>query len=143
MFATSRLLNAGLAPLDWTLPALRQRVPGAVRIEESIDGPAYELRAEAPGLDPAKDITVVYHDGSLRVEIRRNDVRESKTCTEFQYGTYGRTVNLPDGVDEESIGASYRDGILEITARIDEPTELYRTIPVTTGEPEPVARGKH
>ncbi|HEU0240584.1 MAG TPA: Hsp20/alpha crystallin family protein [Micromonosporaceae bacterium] len=143
MSTTSRLLNVSLAPLDWTPLGLRQRVPGAVRIEEIIDGPNYELRAEAPGLDPAKDITVVYHDGALRMEIRRTDVRESKAHTEFHYGTYGRTVSLPDGVDEDSITASYRDGILEITAKIDEPTQSYRTIPVTTEALKPVMRGKH
>jgi HSP20 family protein len=107
MPTASRLPQVDLVPFDWTSSALRQRVPGTVRIEESIDGQDYELRTEAPGLNPAKDITVVYHDGALRVEIFRTDVREDKTRTEFHYATYGPTVSLPDGVDEESIKASY------------------------------------
>jgi len=141
MSTTSRLLHVGLVPLDWTSQSWRQLIPSAVRIEESLDGPTYVLRAEAPGVDPAKDVTVVYHDGALRLEIRRADVREDKTRTEFHYGTYGRTVSLPDGVDEESIKASYHDGILEITATLTEPTDDYRTIPVTV-EPTKHA-GKH
>lgn len=141
MSTTSRLLHVGLIPLDWTSQSWRQFIPSAVRIEESLDGPTYVLRAEAPGVDPAKDVSVVYHDGALRLEIRRADTREDKSRTEFHYGTYGRTVSLPEGVDEESIKASYRDGILEITATLSEPTDDYRTIPVTV---EPTKHsGKH
>lgn len=130
MSTTSRLLHVGLVPFDWTPQSWRQLVPSSVRIEESVEGPTYVLRAEAPGVDPVKDVTVVYHDGALRLEIHRNDVREDKTRTEFHYGTYGRTVRLPEGVDEESIKASYHDGILEITAKLTEQNEAFRTIPV-------------
>ena len=143
MPTTSRLLHVGLVPFDWTTQPWRQFMPSSVRIEESIDGPTYVLRAEAPGVDPAKDVTVVYHDGALRLEIRRADVREDKTRSEFHYGTYGRTVSLPDGVDEESIKASYRDGILEITATVAEPADTYRKIPVTVEPVKAVPGGKH
>lgn len=132
MSTSSRLLPVALTTLDWSPLSWLQPAPGAVRIEEAVDGQTYVLRAEAPGIDPAKDVTVVYHDGALRLEIRRTDVREDKTRTEFHYGTYGRTVALPSGVVEDSIAASYRDGILEITAKLGEPVESYRTIPVTT-----------
>jgi HSP20 family protein len=135
MATTSRLLQVGLVPFDWTPAMLRPFVPGTVRIEETIDGPSYVLRAEAPGIDPTKDVTVVFHDGALRLEIRRTDTREDKTRTEFHYGTYSRTVSLPEGVEEATLKASYHDGILEITATLTEPTEVYRTIPVTV---EPV-----
>ena len=143
MSTTSRLLHVGLVPFDWTPQTLRQLVPNSVRIEENIDGPTYVLRAEAPGINPANDVTVVYHDGALRLEIRRADLREEKTRSEFHYGTYSRTVSLPDGVDEESIKASYRDGILEITATLAEPTEVYRAIPVTVPPVKHTGEGKH
>jgi len=143
MSTTSRLLHVGLVPFDWSPQSWRQLVPSSVRIEESIEGPTYVLRAEAPGVDPAKDVTVVYHDGALRLEIRRADVREDKTRTEFHYGTYGRTISLPDGVDEESIKASYHDGILEITATLTEPDDAYRTIPVAVEPTKHIGSGKH
>lgn len=142
MSTNTRLLPAALTTLDWPLSWL-QLVPSAVRIEESVDGQTYMLRAEAPGIDPAKDVTVVYHEGALRMEIRRTDVREDKTRSEFHYGTYGRTITLPNSVDEDSIKASYRDGILEITAKLGGPAESYRTIPVTTEPGKHAGNGKH
>ncbi len=137
MSTSSRLLPAALTTLDLLPLSWLQFAPSTVRIEEAVDGQNYLLRAEAPGIDPAKDVTVVYHDGALRLEIRRTDVREDKTRTEFHYGTYGRTVTLPSRVDEDSITASYRDGILEITAKLGEPAESFRAIPVITNP------GKH
>jgi HSP20 family protein len=143
MSTTSRLLPTALSTLDWPPLSWLQPAPSAVRIEETVEGQTYLLRAEAPGIDPAKDVTVVYHDGALRLEIRRIDVREDKTRTEFHYDTYGRTITLPDTVDEESIKASYRDGILEITAKLSRPAGSYRTIPVTMEPAKHAGNGKH
>ena len=104
-----------------------------VRIEEYTDGKTYTLRAEVPGVDPEKDVTVTYFDGALRLQIRRADGRKDKTHTEFNYGTYDRTVPMAAGVDENSIKASYSDGILEIHAKLADTQDAHRTIPVTVG----------
>jgi HSP20 family protein len=132
---TSRLLPAALAPFEWSPLSWLQLAPNMVRVEESLDGQAYTLRAEVPGIDPVKDLTVTYHDGSLRVQIRREDVRKDRAHSEFHYGLYGRTVALPAGVDERSIHAAYRDGILEITAKVVDEEETFRKIPVTVERP--------
>jgi HSP20 family protein len=143
MSTSTRLLPASFVPFDWPHLSWFPTVPSTLRIEESVDEQLYTLRAEIPGIDPAKDVTVVYHDGTLRLEIHRSDVRKDKTHTEFHYGNYGRTVTLPEGVVEESIHATYRDGILEITAKVAAPVEAYKTIPVTTEMPKHPANGKH
>src|ERR1043166_3882579 len=96
----SRLLPAALAPFDWAPLSWLAAGSGPLRIEESLDASTYTLRAEVPGIDPGKDLTVTYRDGALRVQIRRDDVRKDKAHSEFHYGLFGRTVHLPAGVDE-------------------------------------------
>src|SRR5215467_15234743 len=143
MATGTRFMSGGLVPFDWPHLSWFQPVPTALRIEENVDEQLYTLRAEIPGIDPAKDLTLVYHDGALRMEIRRTDVRKDKTHTEFHYGNYGRTVTLPGGVDEESILATYQDGILQITAKVAAPAEAYRKIPVTAEPSKHAGNGKH
>lgn len=133
--STTQARPSALALLDFAPLSWLQLAPNMVRIEESLDGPAYTLRAEVPGIDPAKDLTVTYHDGALRVQIRREDARKDKAHSEFHYGLYGRTVALPAGVDEHSIHAAYHDGILEITAKVVDEEQTYRKIPVAMEKP--------
>ena len=40
--------------------------------------------------------------------------------SEFRYGSFAREFVLPEGVSEEDIKASYRNGILEVRAAIPE-----------------------
>jgi HSP20 family protein len=113
--------------------SLLSMLTNPVRIEEHTDGKTYTLRAEVPGVDPEKDVTVTYFDGALRLQIRRADGRKDKTHTEFSYGTYDRTVPMAASVDENSIKASYTDGILEIHAKVTDTQDMHRTIPVAVG----------
>ena len=137
----SKWLPAGLAPLELSLLSM---LSSPVRIEEHTDDKHYTLRAEVPGVDPAKDVTVTYHDGVLRLQIRRTDVRKDKTHTEFSYGTYDRTVPMSTGIEEDSIRASYQDGILEISAKVSADGESHRAIPITVGAGVPTGKSaKH
>jgi HSP20 family protein len=131
----SKWLPAGLAPLELSAMSLLSMLSSPVRIEEHTDDKTYTLRAEVPGVDAAKDVTVTYHDGALRLQIRRTDLRKDKTHTEFSYGTYNRTVPMSTGIEEDSIRASYQDGILEISAKISANDASHRTIPITAGAP--------
>jgi HSP20 family protein len=129
----SKWLPAGLAPFERSALSWLSMMQSPVRIEEHIDGKAYLLRAEVPGVDPAKDLTVTYHDGALRLQIRRADTRKAKTYTEFNYGSYDRTVPVSTMIDEESIRASYQDGILEIKAKLSGPEDSHRGIKIEVG----------
>jgi HSP20 family protein len=125
----SRWLPAGLAPFERSALSFLSMMHSPVRIEERLDGKSYLLRAEVPGVDPAKDLTVTYHDGTLRLQIRRTDVRKDKSYTEFNYGSYDRTVAV-SMMDEHSIRASYQDGILEIKAKLSDEEEPHRGIDI-------------
>jgi len=139
----SKWLPSGLVPLEASAMSLLSMLTNPVRIEEHTDGKTYTLRAEVPGVDPEKDVTVTYFDGALRLQIRRADARKDKTHTEFSYGTYDRTVPMAAGVDENSIKATYTDGILEIHAKVTDTQDMHRTIPVAVGRHTVPAKSKH
>jgi len=72
---------------------------------------------DLPGIKQ-EEISVEAHDGTLVVSAERtrsSDVsQESYHRVERRYGTFTRSVGLPQGVSEDSITASYTDGVLEI-----------------------------
>ncbi|MEK8110527.1 Hsp20/alpha crystallin family protein [Micromonospora sp. M12] len=136
----SKWLSAGLAPLEMSALSLMSQLSSTLRIEEHVDDKRYTLRAEVPGVDPANDISVTYHDGALRLKIRRSDARKDKSHTEFAYGTFDRTVRLSHGIDEQSIRVSYLNGILEIHAKVTAPEQQHRAIPITVGTGAPAAK---
>lgn len=127
----SKWLPAALAPYELSALSWLSMLQSPLRVEENVDGKTYTLRAEIPGVDPEKDVTVTYQDGALRLQIHRADVRKDKTHTEFNYGSYDRVVATRSVIDEDSIHASYQDGILEIKAKVSAPDACERAIPIT------------
>ena len=90
-----------------------------IRLEEEIADGILRIRAEAPGIDPARDAEVTVQDGVLRVSIeRRKEERtesEGRVRSEFRYGSFARGVALPKGTDATKVSATYRDGILDVS----------------------------
>ncbi len=105
-----------------------ERVPAA-EVHESPE--AYELVLELPGVDKAA-IDVKATDRSLLVSAERRSRSpqgESSTeapakseqargplLSEFRYGTWSRSFRFPQPIDRERLQASYRDGLLTVTA---------------------------
>jgi HSP20 family protein len=94
--------------LSW-VPFLR---PG-IRIEEYRGEDCHVVRAELPGIDPARDLSVSCRRGLLRIHAHRGPTGEA-TRSEFRYGSAFRTVVLPVGAHEDEITVRYVNGILEI-----------------------------
>jgi HSP20 family protein len=117
-----------LADLSW-FPF----VEPVIRLEEYQKDDRYVVRAELPGIDPAKDVDITAANGYLRIVLVRLEETKEQGRTEFRYGTFHRTIALPPGTREESIAASYTDGILEITMKIGEPKEDGKHIPIAIG----------
>jgi HSP20 family protein len=137
-------LPAALAPYELSALSWLSMLQSPLRVEEHVDSKTYTLRAEIPGVDPEKDVTVTYQDGALRLQIHRADVRKDKTHTEFNYGSYDRVVATRSAIDEDTIHASYQDGILEIKAKVSAPEAPGRTIPITVTSPKHAGNGaKH
>ncbi len=114
-------------------------VPGEelIRVDEFRDGDTQVIRAELPGIDPARDVDLTVSEGMLhiRAERRVEEDRQDKGYTrhELRYGSMTRTLPLPEGASDSDIKASYRDGILEIRVpvpqqpRSAEPTKIAIT----------------
>lgn len=92
-----------------------------IRIEDEMKDGGYELRAEVPGINPAKDIDITVRDGVLTIKAERTEKKETNGRSEFAYGSFMRSVTLPPGADEDAIKAGYDKGILTISVPVTEP----------------------
>lgn len=75
------------------------------------------VRAEVPGMKQ-EDIAIEFENGILTIKGERTLEKNGDGMTwhrvERTYGNFVRSFTLPRTVDAERIGATYRDGVLEI-----------------------------
>jgi HSP20 family protein len=94
------------------------------------------IRAELPGIDPAEDVKIAIEDGRLTISGERHEHHETEDThgyrSEFQYGSFERTVRLPAGARFDDVVATYRDGILEVRVPVDAEGPAVRHVPVST-----------
>jgi len=78
---------------------------------------SYSIEASAPGFEK-HDFNVQIEDGILTIsgEHKQENITKDKQFVrkEFNYGSFSRSFNLVDLVDEEKIDAKYENGILRI-----------------------------
>jgi HSP20 family protein len=77
------------------------------------------IEAELPGVDE-NDISVTVANGYLTIKGEKRS--ESEQCEESYYvaersfGSFQRSLRLPDSVDDSKINASFDKGVLKISA---------------------------
>jgi HSP20 family molecular chaperone IbpA len=125
-----RLVFPELAELFDAFPSWATLRPvvgsNVIRLEDEVKDGNYELRAEMPGVDPAKDVDITVRDGVLTIKSERAEKKEANGRSEFSYGSFARSITLPAGADEDAIKASYDKGILTISVPLkaeQQPTE--------------------
>jgi HSP20 family protein len=102
----------------------------------------FVLRADLPGLDE-QDVSIEVDGDVLTVSGERKSEHEERGegfhRIERSYGAFRRSLTLPDGVDPESVSASFDKGVLEV--RIPKPEERKpRRVAIRVGEqPQPEA----
>ncbi|GAA2203048.1 Hsp20/alpha crystallin family protein [Sinomonas flava] len=112
---------------------------GGIKVEEVRDGDSLVVRAELPGIDPEKDVDVSIRDGALHIRAFREERSEQKEKdsyrSEFRYGSFSRTLPLPEGATADDVTASYKDGVLEVRVPVPSqpPTPPPSKIQVTRG----------
>jgi HSP20 family protein len=98
---------------------------------------------DLPGLSQDA-INVEVEDGALTVSAtrKRELKQEGDTFHRFErrFGTFSRSIGLPQGVSEEDIKASYVNGVLEISVPKPEQPKPKRIAIDTPGE-QPVIEG--
>jgi HSP20 family protein len=99
------------------------------RIEVAQRDGAMVVRAELAGLKP-DDIVVNVANGVLTISGERrkeqNEEHDGVVRTERVYGSFFRSIPLPDGANEEQVTATFRDGMLELTIPLTEPEQGRR-----------------
>jgi HSP20 family protein len=92
--------------------------------------------AELPGLKP-EDVKVEVTDDELIIRgERKREHEESKEGfyrAERSYGSFYRSVPLPEGVKAEEAKADFHDGELRVTIPISERKSRHREIPIGAG----------
>ncbi len=108
-------LLAAFPSMTGMRPVLDSRL---LRLEDEFKDGRYVVRAEIPGVDPAKDVDVTVQDGMLTIKTERTETKDRNGRSEFSYGSFERTITLPAGADEDDITASYDKGILSVSVGI-------------------------
>jgi HSP20 family protein len=105
-----------------SLASLRQGSSGAQVMTPTLDVKENEkeivVKADLPGMDE-KDINLTIHNGvlSLRGEKKseHTDERENYHVMERSYGSFQRSIRLPDTIDEDKAEARFDKGVLTIS----------------------------
>jgi HSP20 family protein len=83
----------------------------------------FVVKVDLPGINP-KDVHLTADQGVLTIEGERKRAEEIPENSVFRdelcYGSFRRSLDIPEGVKTEEIRAKYHDGILEITAPMEE-----------------------
>jgi HSP20 family protein len=81
-------------------------------------GDNFVLKAQLPGIDPKDiDVQVTREAISISGERRYENTEEKPgyVRSEFRYGKFHRTLPLPAHIQNDSVQAEYKDGILMLT----------------------------
>jgi HSP20 family protein len=111
----------------------------AVDVWETEDELVYAF--DLPGI-PEDEIGVEYEDGSLTVSAERTREHTAEEDRFFRYerrfGSFSRTIGLPQGVGEDAIRADYENGVLEI--HVSKPAQP-RPRRIQVGSAQPTIEG--
>jgi HSP20 family protein len=76
------------------------------------------VKADLPGID-TKDLDIEVHDRVLTLKGSRKEEHtekdEHRHRTERRFGSFCRSLRLPDDVEVDKIEAGYKDGVLRVT----------------------------
>lgn len=112
-------------------PSIRGSARGFPALNVGSTPNSVEIYAFAPGIDPAK-IEVNLVRGALTIEGERlsdvpeDDGKATVHINERFDGHFRRVVSLPEDVDPNTVNASYRDGVLQVSVRRRESAQPRR-----------------
>jgi len=96
------------------------------------------VTAELPGIDPQKDVQIMLEGDMLVIKgqkVAEKEITEKdRYLHERHFGSFERRLPLPDGVDPDSIAATYDKGVLTVRVPVPaEAAEKARSIPIKVG----------
>jgi HSP20 family protein len=88
------------------------------QVEAFRRGDKFVVRADLPGIKK-EDVHATIEDGMLAIwgqrAAEREENRDDFYRSERSYGSFYRTIPLPDGVESDNCEATFKDGVLEFT----------------------------
>lgn len=128
----SRLMNGVLGPANGNGDT-RTWIP-PVDVWETDDEVVYAL--DLPGMSE-DDVSVELDEGTLTISgtrERKDEIsKEGLYRYERRFGSFARTIGLPQGVTDDSVKAEYKNGVLEV--RVTKPEQPKpRRIQIGGGE---------
>ena len=88
-----------------------------------------EITAELPGLEE-KDVQINIADNILTIRGEKKAEKEQKDknyrLVERSYGSFERTLELPEGVNADAIKANISKGVLKVTVPKPAPTQAKK-----------------
>lgn len=88
-------------------------------IEITDKGNEFDIRAELPGIKK-EDLDIDIEDSYLKINAKKldetNEEDKNYKHSEFSYGEYSRTIQLPEEIDINKTEAKLEHGVLKITA---------------------------
>ena len=106
----------------------------AVNIRE--DEQNYFLELAVPGIDK-KDLKIDINEEVLTISSETKNVNEEEKDgykrKEFSFSSFCRSFYIPENVNRDNIGASYKDGILtvELPKQEEEKTKITRQVKIS------------
>lgn len=103
----------------------------------------FVLRADLPGLRE-EDVTIEVVDNVLTIsgerKIDRDTERDGYVRMERAFGTFSRSLTLPDGVAADAVSAAFENGVLEV--RVPKPEQRQpRRVAIKVGDAAPALEG--
>jgi HSP20 family protein len=111
---------------DWQAPNF-----WAPQIDVQHRNDAIVVRADLPGVDK-DDVQIDVRDDALVISGQRREEREEGgddqgyRMLERNYGSFYRTLPLPQGANQDEIEAVMRDGVLKVTVPLAENARTRR-----------------
>jgi HSP20 family protein len=118
----------------------RRWIPAMDLVETEND---FVLRADLPGLSEG-DVNIELDDNVLTISGERKSEHETRKEGYFRveraWGSFARSLTLPEGVDPEGVQASFDRGVLEV--RIPKPEQRKpRKVSISVGKSAPTIEG--
>jgi HSP20 family protein len=130
----NRLFNTFFdAPTPGNGSAYRRWIPAMDLVETEND---FVLRADLPGLSE-KDVNIELEDNVLTISGERKAEHEERKegyyRVERAFGSFQRTLTLPEGTDPQAVKAAFDRGVLEV--RVPKPEERKpRKVSISVGD---------
>jgi HSP20 family protein len=102
---------------EFGLPEMADEKQWLPKVDVSETDDHVIVKAEVPGMDK-KNINITMSDGILTIQgekkQEKEEEKENYRFVERRYGSFSRSLRVPNGVDADKIEAGYKDGVLKV-----------------------------